>query len=234
MSGPSAESPGPITVCIVDDHQMVREGLKAVFDTAEDIDVVGEAGSVASALAVIRRLQPQVALIDIQLPDGSGIDICRAMRDEELGVQCLVLTSIPHDDALFEAVRAGAAGYVLKQIRSEELISCLRRVAAGESLVDARSARKVRERAEHRDADPLLDSLSDQERRLLDLLAQGLTNREIAAEMYLAEKTVKNYVSNLLMKMGVARRSEAAAHAARVEERRRQMGPGTEYDPVRF
>ena len=224
----------PLTVCIVDDHQMVREGLRAMFETVEDITVVGEADSVATAIDMFRRVRPQVALVDIQLPDGSGIEICRSLREHAPEVRCLILTSMAHDQALYEAVRAGAAGFLLKQVTSEDLVSCIRRAAAGATLIDARSARRLRERAAHDDADPLINSLSEQEKRLLELLAKGLTNREIALEMYLAEKTVKNYVSNLLMKMGMARRSEAAAHAARVEERRRSMVSGSDGDPIRY
>jgi two-component system response regulator DevR len=229
-----APSGEPLTVCIVDDHPMVRDGLRAVFDTTDDIVVVGEADSLATALPLLRRVRPRVALVDVQLPDGSGTEICRFLKENAPEVSCLILTSMAHDEALFEAVRAGASGFVLKQIKSDELAMCVRRVAEGATLVDPRSARRLRERAEEGDADPLINSLSDQERRLLDLLAEGKTNREIATEMYLAEKTVKNYVSNLLMKMGMARRSEAAAHAARAEERRRLMQSGSSGDPIRF
>ena len=231
----SSTTPNPaIRVAIVDDHEMVRNGLRAILDVTEDMTVVGEAESVTSARAMLLARRPDVALIDIQLPDGSGLDICRTLREQAPEVACLVLTSVSYDEAVIEAVEAGAAGYVLKQVRSGALLSYIRRVAAGESILDARSAREVDRRASSGEADPLIGSLSNQERRLLELVSRGLSNRQIAAEMCLAEKTVKNYVSNMLSKLGLSRRSEAAALGARVEERRRAVGPGPSGDPVRY
>ncbi len=228
----TAES--PIRVAVVDDHEMVREGLRVTLEITPDMEVVGEAGTVRRAIPMLRQLRPDVALIDIQLPDGSGLDICRAVTGDPSGVPCLVLTSVSHDEALLDAVAAGASGFVLKQIRGTELLTCIRKVAAGESLLDQRSADRLRERAARGDVDPLFASLTEQERRLLDLMARGLSNREIAAEMFLAEKTVKNYVSNVLSKLGMTRRSEAAAYGARAEQRRLAVGPGPDRDPIRF
>jgi DNA-binding NarL/FixJ family response regulator len=236
MSDDAVDGPDEptIRVAIVDDHELVREGLRAVLELVDDIEVVAEAGNVAGAVPMLVQRRPDVALIDIQLPDGSGVDICRAVRDQAPEVRCLVVTSVPHDETLLEAVSAGAAGYVLKQIRGGELVTSIRRVAAGETLVDPRSAGRVRERAADGEADPLIATLTPQERRLLTLVARGLTNRQIAGEMFLAEKTVKNYVTTMLSKLGMVRRSEAAAYAARAEERRRATGASPDGEAIRY
>ncbi len=212
-----------VTVFLVDDHEVVRRGLIDLLGADPELDVVGEAGSVAEALARIPALRPDVAILDARLPDGNGIDVCRDVRAVDSSIKGLILTSYDDDEALFAAIMAGAAGYVLKEIRSNDLVDAVRRVAAGESLIDPTLKATVLERLQHPDAeDDRIATLTDQERKLLDLLAEGLTNRQIAAEMFLAEKTVKNYVSNLLSKMGMERRTEAAVYAARLEERRRR------------
>ena len=211
----------PITVFLVDDHEVVRRGVRDLLESSGDVTVVGEAGTVAEALDAIPIAAPDVAVLDVQLPDGTGIELCRELRSDRPDLQCLMLTSFPDDDALLDAVVAGASGYVLKQVRGSDLIDAVTRVAAGQSLLDPVLA----ERAAHRirsgpEEDERLRHLTPQERRILDLLADGMTNRQIADEMYLAEKTIKNYVSNLLAKMGMSRRTEAAVYAARLEARR--------------
>ena len=233
--GPTAGEPTTtISVAIVEDHELVRDGLRALIDATPGMTVAGEADTADRADAMIERTRPDVALVDIHLPDRTGIEVCRAAKDLDPPVRCLILTSLAHDEALFEAVLAGASGYVLKQIRSKDLVTCIQQVARGETLVDQRSAAAIRERATSPDADPMLAALSDQERRLVDLLAQGMTNREIAEEMFLAEQTVKNYVSTLLGKLGMARRSEAAALGARVAERRRLADPPPQSGPILY
>jgi two-component system, NarL family, response regulator DevR len=190
--------------------------------------VVGEAGTAAEALARIPTTTPNVAVLDVRLPDGDGVEVCREIRSAHPEINCLMLTSYADDEALFSAILAGAAGYVLKQVRGTDLIDAIRRVANGQSLLDPGVTARVLERLRTPQApDDSLASLSDQERRILDLIAEGLTNRQIGERMFLAEKTVKNYVSNVLMKLGMSRRSEAAAYAARLEERHRREGsPG--------
>lgn len=211
----------PLTkVFIVDDHEVVREGLRSLFDTQADLTVVGEAATVRDAMARIPLAHPDVAIVDLQLPDGTGAEVCRFVLEQQLDVRCLVLTSFAHEEAVLEAVRAGAAGYVLKRVRSAELVDCVRRVAAGESLLDARSRASLVDRANSGESDPLLASLTDQERTLLALVAEGLTNREIGERMNLSDKTVKNYVSSMLLKLGVSRRSGAAAYHTRADLRR--------------
>ena len=224
----------PIRLVIVDDHPLVRDGLRAVCGATPDIVVVGEADSVSTGISTLAALQPDVALVDVQLQDGTGVEVCRTTRETIGGCRCLMLTSHAADQALFDAVNAGAAGYVLKQIDSHELLACVRRVAAGESLIDARSRQQVRQRAARGEGDPLLATLSAQEHRLIDLLARGLSNRQIAAEMFLAEKTVKNYVSRLLSKMGMSCRTEVAAYAARAEERARVSNRAPTGNPVLY
>ena len=209
-----------LRVFLVDDHEVVRNGLRAMLEADGDIEVVGEAGSAAEATARGVALGPDVAVLDIRLPDGDGIEVCRELRSRLPDVQCLMLTSFADDEALFAAIMAGASGYVLKQIRGSDLVDAVRRVGRGESLIDPAMTKRVFDRL--RDGpvrDERLDRLSDQERRVLDLVAEGLTNRQIADRLYLAEKTVKNYVSSMLSKLGMDRRSEAAAYAARLSER---------------
>ena len=210
----------PITVFLVDDHEVVRRGVRDLLESSGDVTVVGEAGTVTEALQRVPAAAPDVAVLDVQLPDGTGIELCRELRSGRPELACLMLTSFPDDDALLDAVVAGASGYVLKQVRGSDLLDAVRRVADGQSLLDPvlrqRAAQRIRSGPEE---DERLRHLTPQERRILDLLADGLTNRQIADEMYLAEKTIKNYVSNLLAKMGMSRRTEAAVYAARLAER---------------
>jgi DNA-binding NarL/FixJ family response regulator len=207
-------------VFLLDDHEVVRRGLRELLEDGGDIIVVGESGSAAEAQRRIPALRPDVAVLDGRLPDGSGIDVCREVRSRDPSIACLILTSYDDDEALFSAIMAGAAGYVLKQIRGEDLVDAVRRVAQGQSLLDPAVTQRVLARL--RDGAPQderLTALTEQERRVLDLIAQGMTNRQIAAEMFLAEKTVKNYVSSLLAKLGMERRTQAAVFAARLRER---------------
>jgi len=211
-----------IRVFLLDDHEVVRRGVRELLEEA-GLDVVGEASTAEEAVKRIPAIKPDVAVLDVRLPDGNGVEVCREVRDKVPGLACLMLTSYSDDDALFEAIMAGAAGYVLKQIQGNELVEAIRTVAAGQSLLDPAATARVLERLRAGvPEDDKIAGLTDQERKLLDLLAQGLTNREIAAQMYLAEKTVKNYVSNLLAKMGMQRRTEAAVYAARLDERQRR------------
>ena len=212
----------PIRVFLVDDHEVVRRGLVSLIEMEDDIEVVGEAGSVADTLSRMPAARPEVMVLDVRLPDGDGIELCRDIKSSHPGIACLMLTSFSDDEALFSAILAGASGYLLKQIKTADLLEAIRRVSRGESLLDPAITAKVLARL--RDPSPeddLLSKLSPQEHKILDLIADGLTNREIAKEMFLAEKTVKNYVSNLLAKLGMSHRSEAAAYAARLDERKR-------------
>lgn len=210
------------TVFLLDDHEIVRRGLRDLLE-ANGLEVVGEAATAEEARQRIPATQPDVAVLDVRLPDGDGVEVCRDVRSANPNLQCLMLTSFADDEALFDAIMAGAAGYALKEIGSNDLVDAIRRIAAGESLIDPTLKATIIERLLQPDPeDAKVAALTDHERRLLDLLAEGLTNRQIAAEMYLAEKTVKNYVSNLLSKMGMERRTEAAVYAARLEERRRR------------
>jgi DNA-binding NarL/FixJ family response regulator len=206
-----------IGVFLLDDHEVVRRGLRDLLAAEPDIDVVGEAGTMASALARVAVLRPDVAVLDVRLPDGDGVSVCREIRSTLPGTACLMLTSYGDDQALFGAIMAGAAGYVLKQACGAELISAVRTVAAGGSMLDPRATLRVMERLRNRnaDADPL-SALSEQEKRVLELIGEGLTNRQIAERMFLAEKTAKNYVSSVLAKLGMHRRTQAAAFAARL------------------
>jgi two-component system, NarL family, response regulator DevR len=216
--------PVPVRVFLLDDHEVVRRGLRELLESEGDIEVVGEAGSAEEALGRIPATSPDVAVLDVRLPDGNGVEVCRDIRDRRPEIQCLMLTSFADDEALFSAIMAGAAGYLLKQVKGTELVDAVRRVARGESLLDPSVTARVLERLRRGPADDELTGLTDQERRILDLIAEGLTNRQIGERMYLAEKTVKNYVSNVLAKLGMARRSEAAAYAARLAERKHREG----------
>lgn len=208
---------GKITAFLMDDHEVVRQGVRALLETTGEIEVVGEASTAAEALARIPALRPDVAVLDVRVPDGNGIEVCREVRSR-VGTNCLMLTSYSDDEALFEAIMAGAAGYVLKQIRGTELLTAVKRVAAGESLLDPAITGRVLQRLRAPAAsDERLSRLTEQERRILALIAEGLTNRQIANEMHLAEKTIKNYVSNLLAKLGMERRTEAAVFATKLE-----------------
>jgi two-component system, NarL family, response regulator DevR len=210
----------PVRIFLVDDHEVVRRGVRDMLESEDDLEVVGEAGSVEEALARVGAVMPDVAVLDVRLPDGSGVELCRELRSAHPSIACLMLTSFDDDEALFEAVVAGAAGYVLKQVKGSDIVSAVRQVGAGRSLLDPGLIARVVERLRNGAAeDPRLAGLSGQERRILDLLAEGKTNRQIAAEMFLADKTVKNYVSNMLSKMGMSRRTEAAVYAARQSER---------------
>jgi two-component system, NarL family, response regulator DevR len=211
-------------VFLLDDHEIVRRGLRDLLEAEDDLVVVGEAGTADEALRRIPPTSPDVAVLDVRLPDRDGIEVCREIRSRHPDIACLMLTSFADDEALFSAIMAGASGYVLKQVKSNDLVDGVRRVARGESLLDPTVTRRVLERLRTKPEDDELAGLTKQERRLLDLIAEGLTNRQIADRMFLAEKTIKNYVSNLLNKLGMSRRSEAAAHAARLAERRRHEG----------
>jgi DNA-binding NarL/FixJ family response regulator len=215
---PAAGSPSsrPIGVFLLDDHEIVRMGVRDLLEAEPDIQVVGEAGTAAAALARIPALRPDVAILDMRLPDGDGVEVCREVRSAMPEVACLILTSFGDDEALFKAVMAGAAGYVLKQIRGTDLVNAVRTVAAGQSMLDPQAAGKLmaRLRDQPKKSDPLA-SLSPQERRILELIGEGLTNRQIGQRMYLAEKTVKNYVSGVFAKLGMERRTQAAAFAVR-------------------
>ncbi len=205
----------PIRVFLVDDHEVVRRGLRQLLEASGDIEIVGEAGTRADALSRVPPAKPDVAVLDVRLPDGNGVEVCRDLRSAMPSLYCLMLTSFADDDALFSAILAGASGYLLKQIRGTELVTAVRRVAEGQSLIDPALTARVMERLRGKQEDERIAKLSPQEHRILDLIAEGKTNRQIGAEMFLAEKTVKNYVSNLLAKMGFSRRTEAAVYATR-------------------
>jgi len=208
---------------LLDDHEIVRRGLRELIESTDDMEVTAEASSAAEALSVVEQMTPDVAVLDVRLGDGNGVEVCREIRSRKPSIHCLMLTSYADDEALFDSIMAGASGYVLKQVRGTELIDAIRKVAAGQSLLDPGVTARVLERIRSgNEPDERLEGLTEQERRILDLLAEGLTNREIADRMYLAEKTVKNYVSNLLAKMGMQRRTEAAVYAARLNERKKR------------
>jgi len=207
-------------VFLLDDHDVVRAGLTALIESTDDLEVVGEAATVHDAMARIPLAKPDVAVLDVRLPDGSGIEVCRDIRSAWPEVVCIMLTSYSDDEALFAAVMAGAAGYLLKQVGSIDLVDAIRRAASGASLLDPVMTERVLERVRQGPKeDAKLAALTPQERRILDLIAQGDTNRQIAEAMFLSEKTVKNYVSNMLGKLGMERRTQAASYAARLEER---------------
>jgi len=215
-----------ISVFLLDDHELVRTGLKTVFESEDDIQVVGEAATVAEALVRIPQVRPDVAILDVRLPDGQGVEVCREIRSTvEPPPACLMLTSYSDDDALFGAIMAGAAGYMLKQVSGRSLVDAVRTVAVGGSLLDATLTASVMNKLRGETAssgpDPRYEQLSPQERRVLDLVAEGLTNRQIAERLFLAEKTVKNYVSSVLHKLGVERRTSAAVY---VSQRRADTG----------
>jgi two-component system, NarL family, response regulator DevR len=215
---------GKITVFLVDDHEVVRRGVHELLSVEDDVEVVGEAGTAADALARIPATRPDVAVLDVRLPDGSGVEVCREVRSAHPEITCLMLTSFADDEALFDAIMAGAAGYVLKAIRGTDLLTAVRDVAAGRSLLDPLATARVLERLRRGDdkGDARLENLTDRERRILDLIGEGLTNRQIGERLHLAEKTVKNYVSSLLAKLGMARRTQAAAFVARMRADERQ------------
>lgn len=205
-----------IRVFLLDDHEIVRRGLRELLESEGDIEVVGESGLAKEATARIPALRPDVAVLDGRLPDGSGIDVCRDVRSVDPTIKALILTSYDDDDALFSAIMAGAAGYVLKQVRGTDLLETVRRVADGQSMLDPAVTAQVLERLrrgpEKSDA---LSGLTDRERQILELIGEGLTNRQIGERIFLAEKTIKNYVSSLLAKLGLERRTQAAVFATK-------------------
>jgi DNA-binding NarL/FixJ family response regulator len=224
-AGNTGKASGQIGVFLLDDHEIVRRGVRDLLEAESDITVVGEAGTAAAALARIPALKPDVAILDVRLPDGDGVTVCREIRSRMPQVGCLMLTSFGDDEALFDAIMAGAAGYVLKQIRGTDLVGAVRTIAAGQSLLDPEAAsrvmRRMRDQSQH--ADPLA-GLTEQERRILELIGEGLTNRQIGERMFLAEKTIKNYVSALFAKLGMERRTQAAAYATRIFDDRQGRG----------
>ncbi|PKK15954.1 response regulator transcription factor [Thermomonospora sp. CIF 1] len=218
MSAEQSQDQRTIRVFLLDDHEVVRRGVAALLSAEDDIEIVGEAGTAEQALARIPAARPDVAVLDVRLPDGDGVSVCREIRSRMPEVACLMLTSFEDEEALFDAVMAGAAGYVLKQIHGSDLVGAIRTVASGQSLLDPQSTAKMLQRVRERAArkDPLA-SLTDQERQILELIGEGLTNRQIGERMFLAEKTVKNYVSNLFTKLDMRRRTQAAALAAQLK-----------------
>ncbi|GAA4497136.1 response regulator transcription factor [Actinoallomurus oryzae] len=206
----------PIKVFLLDDHEVVRRGVAALLESEPDIEVVGEAGTADGALARIPALRPDVAVLDVRLPDGDGVSVCRELRSRMPELACLMLTSFSDEEALIDAVMAGAAGYVLKQIHGSDLVGAVRTVAAGQSLLDARSTTLVMRRLRERPRKDPLASLTEQERRILDLIGDGLTNRQIGERLFLAEKTVKNYVSSIFTKLDLRRRTQAASLITRL------------------
>lgn len=207
-----------LRVLLVDDHEVVRAGLKSLIDSQDDMSVVGEAGTAAEGVRRVGFDEPDVVVLDVRLPDGSGVEACREIRERFPEVKVLMLTSFADEEALMAAILAGASGYVLKRIKTDELVRDIRRVGAGESLLDPEMTDRLFQRLRTGSSeDPLLGKLTKQERTIVDHIAAGLTNKQIAEEMFLAEKTVKNYVSNVLAKMGMSRRSEAAAYVARTQ-----------------
>jgi len=213
-----------VTVFLLDDHEVVRRGVKDLLEAEPDLAVVGEAGSCAQALARVPALRPRVALLDVRLPDGDGVTVCRELRDRMPELACLMLTSFDDDDALLDAIMAGAAGYVLQQVKGADLVTAVRTVAARQSMLDPATTRKLMESLRHQEesgAEAALARLTPREREILALIGEGRTNREIGHELYLSEKTVKNHISRLLGKLGVERRLQAAVLAAHAEDEHR-------------
>jgi DNA-binding NarL/FixJ family response regulator len=207
-----------IRVFLLDDHEIVRRGLADLLDDHPDLEVVGEAGRASEALAAVEACSPDVAVLDVRLEDGDGVEVCRDIRSAYPEVACLMLTSFPDDRGAIDAARAGAAGYVLKRVGTDELVTAIRKVAAGAQLLDSAEVR-LRMRRLRQTEEGLVMNLTDQEHRILELIGEGLSNRQIADEMFLAEKTVKNYISTLFVKLGMTRRTQVAALAARLDER---------------
>ena len=212
--------PDQIRVFLLDDHEVVRRGLREMLEAEDDMQVVGEAGTAEEAFGRIPATTPQVAVLDVRLPDGDGVEVCREIRARHPEISCIMLTSFSDDEAVYASIMAGASGYLLKQIRGTDLVAGIRKVALGQSLLDPTVTTRILERLRRKDDKDELASLTDQERHILELISEGLTNRQIGERMFLAEKTVKNYVSNMLAKLGMSRRTEAAAYAARLAERR--------------
>ncbi|MFD8236664.1 response regulator [Streptomyces sp. NPDC059696] len=224
--GPGPDS--PIQVFLLDDHEVVRRGVHDLLDDEPDITVVGEAGTAAQALVRVPALRPQVAVLDVRLPDGDGVSVCRELRSSMPDLACLMLTSFDDEEALLDSIMAGASGYVLKQIQGSDLVSAVRTVARGQSLLDPAATTKLmtrlREGGEPEEAPEALPGLTAREREILALIGEGLTNRQIGQRLYLAEKTVKNHISRLLAKLGVERRIQAAVIATQAQDRMRTEG----------
>ena len=211
----SSRTVKPIQVFLLDDHEVVRRGVRDLLEAEEDIAVVGEAGTCAQALIRIPALRPQVAVLDMRLPDGDGVTVCRELRSRMPELACLILTSFDDDDALLDSIMAGAAGYVLKQIKGSDLVAAVRTVAAGQSMLDPATTGRLMERLRRQQepasqADPVLAQLTERELAILNLIGDGMTNRQIGRTLFLAEKTVKNHISRILAKLGVERRIQAA------------------------
>ncbi|MFE0512148.1 response regulator [Streptomyces sp. NPDC058964] len=225
------ERPGPdspIRVFLLDDHEVVRRGVRDLLNDEPDITVVGEAGTVAQALVRVPALRPEVAVLDVRLPDGDGVTVCRELRSSMPDLACLMLTSFDDEEALLDSIMAGASGYVLKQIRGTDLVSAVRTVAAGQSLLDPSATTRLMARLrqggqEEAEPDPV-PGLTEREREILELIGEGLTNRQIGQRLFLAEKTVKNHISRLLAKLGVERRVQAAVIASQTKDRLKQQG----------
>jgi DNA-binding NarL/FixJ family response regulator len=210
-----------VRVFLLDDHEVVRRGVREILEADDGIEVVGEGGTAQEGIGRIAAVRPDVAIIDMRLPDGNGVEVCREVRSREPSIQCLILTSFSDDEALFDSIMAGASGYLLKQIRGTDLVEAVHRVASGQSLLDPIVTARVLERLRKApEEDERLARLTEKERAILDLIAEGMTNRQIGEHLFLAEKTVKNYVSALLRKLGMERRTEAAAFAARLPTKR--------------
>ncbi|MGE2725053.1 hypoxia response regulator transcription factor DosR/DevR [Mycolicibacterium pulveris] len=210
-----------VSVFLVDDHEVVRRGLIDLLSSDPELQVVGEAGSVSEAMVKIPAAEPDVAVLDVRLPDGNGVELCRELLSEMPNLRCLILTSYTSDEAMLDAIIAGASGYVVKDIKGMELAQAIKDVGAGKSLLDNRAAAALMAKLRGAERKDPLSGLTDQERTLLDLLGEGLTNKQIAARMFLAEKTVKNYVSRLLAKLGMERRTQAAVFATKLEREQR-------------
>ncbi|MEE1786661.1 response regulator transcription factor [Streptomyces sp. SP17BM10] len=222
------DTPQPVRVFLLDDHEVVRRGVRDLLEAEPDIEVAGEAGTCAQALARVPALRPDVAVLDVRLPDGDGVTVCRELRDRMPDLACLMLTSFDDDDALLDAIMAGAAGYVLKQVKGADLVSAVRTVASGQSMLDPATTRKLMESLRHHEeneTDAVLAGLTQREREILALVGEGKTNRQIGQELYLAEKTVKNHVSRLLAKLGVERRLQAAVLAAHADPEQHHRRP---------
>jgi DNA-binding NarL/FixJ family response regulator len=210
-----------IRVFVLDDHELVRTGLRTLLQAEEDMEVVGEAATADDGLRLIRELEPDVAILDVRLPDGNGIEVCREVQSALPHVRCLMLTSYSDDDALFSSIMAGASGYVLKEVGGGDLLGDIRRVSQGMSLLDPALTQELFDRLrKDQEAESKLTVLTPQERKVLELIALGQSNRQIAEQLFLAEATVKNYVSSLLSKLGMRRRTEAAVYAAVLAERK--------------
>lgn len=212
-----------LKIVLVDDHEVVRQGLKALLEAEEDLEVIAEADSGHSAVHTVRTYKPDVVVMDVRMPDGSGVEACRDIRSENPSIQVIMLTSFSDDEALFNSIMAGAAGFVLKQIRGRDLVDAIKTVGSGQSLLDPGVTKRVLERlrkSKFDEKDPKLARLSPQEERILDMVGEGLTNREIAERIHLSDKTVKNYVSTILQKLEVTRRAEAASYVARAKAER--------------